>query len=74
MSRTAEMRKSNSLKLLRGTDSAAGGLLQIITGNKDPNAPIATLNHTVDLGSIGYLVAGGAALIVFNKLISQSKK
>lgn len=66
------MRNSNHLTLLRGSD--AGGLLQILTGNTDPNAPIATLNHSIDMGSIGYLVAGGAALIIFNKIISPSKK
>lgn len=65
------MRNSNSLTLLRGTEGTTGNLLQLITGNTDPNAPIATLNHSVDTKSIFYMVAGGAALVVFNKFLNK---
>jgi hypothetical protein len=72
VNRSKLSRKSNSLTLLNGTSGT--GILSILTGNQDPNAPVATLNHSVDLGSIGYMVAGGAALIIFSHIINSPNK
>lgn len=74
MPRTRQQRRSSNLTLLRGTTTGSS-LLQLLTGNSDPNAPVATLQHSIDLASIGYLAGAGAGLIIFNHVLnSQTRK